>query len=73
MTDKARNYIIEAMGEIQGMIDAEMLKEAREMAQSVKDCVSYPTVGIGAAVFDKKMYDIEDIEELIRQEKRHGR
>lgn len=53
LDQKARNLLIEAMGEIQGQINAGMLEEAILQAQGVKDMMSYPTMGIEAAVFSK--------------------
>lgn len=49
LTDWQRKFLVEAMSEIQGLITAKFLGDAKELAQSVKDTVG-PNVGIKEAV-----------------------
>ena len=49
LTDWQRKFLVEAMSEIQGLVTAKFLGDAKELAQSVKDTVG-PKVGIKEAV-----------------------
>ena len=51
LTEEQKKYFVEVMGEIQGLINAKRYEEAIQMAQSVKDCITYPIMGHPPAVF----------------------